>query len=43
MRSGLLRHLQTLSMSFFDQHETGDLMSRITNDTDTINRVLSSG
>jgi len=43
MRSDLFRHLQTLSMSFFDQHETGDLMSRITNDTDTINRVLSSG
>lgn len=43
IRSDLFRHLQTLSMTYFDEHETGDLMSRITNDTDTINRVLSGG
>jgi ATP-binding cassette subfamily B multidrug efflux pump len=43
IRSDLFGHIQTLSMDFFDSHETGDLMSRITNDTDAINRVLSSG
>jgi ATP-binding cassette subfamily B multidrug efflux pump len=43
IRADLFGHIQTLSMGFFDSHETGDLMSRITNDTDAINRVLSSG
>ena len=43
IRSQLFRHIQTLSMKFYDDRETGDLMSRITNDTDAINRVLSSG
>lgn len=43
IRAALFSHMQTLSMSYFDEHETGDLMSRITNDTDTINRGLSSG
>jgi ATP-binding cassette subfamily B multidrug efflux pump len=43
IRADLFGHIQTLSMGYFDQHEAGDLMSRITNDTDTINRLLSSG
>lgn len=43
IRSHLFRHIQTLSMEFYDDHEAGDLMSRITNDTDAINRVLSNG
>jgi ATP-binding cassette subfamily B multidrug efflux pump len=43
IRADLFNHIQTLSMGFFDQHEAGDLMSRITNDTDAINRVLSNG
>ena len=34
-------HLQTLSLRFFDQRPTGELMSRLTNDIDAINRVLS--
>ncbi|HUW96593.1 MAG TPA: ABC transporter ATP-binding protein, partial [Anaerolineae bacterium] len=32
-----------LSLGFFDQHEAGDLMSRLTNDTDVINQVLTMG
>ncbi|MBN1121596.1 MAG: ABC transporter ATP-binding protein [Anaerolineae bacterium] len=43
IRADLFNHIQTLSMGFFDEHEAGDLMSRITNDTDAINRVLSNG
>lgn len=43
IRSDLFGYVQTLSMAFHDEHEVGDLMSRITNDTQTINQVLSSG
>jgi ATP-binding cassette subfamily B multidrug efflux pump len=43
LRAGIFGKIQELSLSFFDQHEAGDLMSRLTNDTDVINRVLSMG
>jgi ATP-binding cassette subfamily B multidrug efflux pump len=43
LRSHLFSHIETLSMSFYDAHESGDLMSRVTNDTEAINRVLSNG
>jgi ATP-binding cassette subfamily B protein len=43
IRSDLFGHVQTLSMAYYDQHVSGDLMSRITNDTEAINRVLSNG
>jgi ABC-type multidrug transport system fused ATPase/permease subunit len=43
VRSDLFSHIHALSMSFYDQHQAGDLMSRITNDTEAINRVLASG
>jgi len=43
IRSQLFKHIQTLSMSFYDDYESGDLMSRITNDSEAINRVLSNG
>jgi ABC-type multidrug transport system fused ATPase/permease subunit len=43
IRSRLFAHIQTLSMSYHDQHKVGDLMSRVANDTDTINQVLSNG
>ncbi len=33
--------METLSLSFFDAHSHGDLMSRLTNDMETINMVLS--
>ena len=41
LRRDLFEHLQTLSLRFFDQRPTGELMSRLTNDIDAINRVLS--
>ncbi len=43
LRAHIFAKIQALSLSFFDQHEAGDLMSRLTNDTDVINRVLSMG
>jgi ATP-binding cassette subfamily B protein len=41
LRRDLFEHLQTLSLSFFDRHPHGELMSRLTNDMDAISRVLS--
>ncbi|HOU14616.1 MAG TPA: ABC transporter ATP-binding protein [Anaerolineae bacterium] len=41
MRAQLFGHLQTLSLSFFDQHPHGDLMSRLTNDLDALGRLLA--
>ena len=43
LREQIFSKIQALSLSFFDQHEAGDLMSRLTNDTDVINRVLTMG
>ncbi len=43
IRGELFAHIQTLSMSYHDQHKAGDLMSRVTNDTEAINQVLSNG
>ena len=43
MRADLFGHLQTLSMAFHQQHQAGDLMSRVTNDTEAINRVFTNG
>ncbi|MGB9666504.1 MAG: ABC transporter ATP-binding protein [Candidatus Cryosericum sp.] len=41
MRKNLFEHLQTLSMSYFDRHSQGDLMSRLTNDMDAVSQSLS--
>ena len=41
LRGDLFAHLQTLSMSFFDTHPAGGLMSRLTNDIDAINQAVS--
>ena len=41
LRVRLLAHLHRLSLGFYTRNETGDLMSRITNDTDTIQQVVS--
>jgi ATP-binding cassette, subfamily B, multidrug efflux pump len=41
LRKDLFSHLQTLSMSFFDTHAAGGLMSRLTNDIDAINQAVS--
>ena len=41
MRQDLLRHLHRLSMGFYARNEAGDLMSRVTNDSDTIEQAFS--
>ncbi len=42
LRANLFNHMQTLSLAYFDARAQGDLMSRLTNDMDTISRVLTS-
>lgn len=41
MRQALFDHMQELSIGYYDQQTAGDLMSRLTNDMDAINRLLS--
>ena len=41
LRVRLFAHLHRLSLGFYARKETGDLMSRITNDSDTIQQVVS--
>ncbi len=43
VRDELYIHLQSLSMAYHDRHRVGDLMSRVTNDSEAINQVLSNG
>ncbi len=43
IRAGLFGHMQIMSMAFHDRNQVGDLMSRITNDSEAINRTLSNG
>ncbi len=41
IRDELFTHLQTLPIRFFDQHPHGETMSRLTNDVENVNQVLS--
>ena len=43
LRKDLFDHLQELPIKFFDTHTHGELMSRFTNDTDTIREAISQG
>ena len=43
IRAALFQHFQALSMDYHDRHRVGDLMSRIANDSETINQILSNG
>ena len=43
MRSDMFRHLETLPYRFFDTHETGKLMSRMTNDLMDISELAHHG
>ncbi|MDX1687650.1 MAG: ABC transporter ATP-binding protein [Candidatus Promineifilaceae bacterium] len=43
LRADIFRHIHRLTMSYFSRHEAGDVMSRITNDTDTLNQIFSFG
>ncbi len=41
LRVDVFHHIHRLSLSYYAEHEAGDLMSRITNDAETINQALS--
>jgi ATP-binding cassette subfamily B protein len=41
IRQDLFRQLHRLSIGYYAEHEAGNLMSRLTNDTDTIQQMLS--
>ena len=43
MRSQMFEHLQRLSLSFFDHNPVGRLMTRLTNDVDSLNEMFTSG
>lgn len=42
LRQDLFEHMQTLSLRFFDRQPIGELMSRLTNDMDTINNLFQA-
>ncbi len=42
MRQELFDKLQTLPLRYFDEHTTGDIMSRFTNDIDTVGEMLNT-
>lgn len=42
LRTDLFTHIQTLSLRFIDSRNQGDLMSRLTNDMDTVSQVLTN-
>jgi len=41
LRVEVFEHLHRLPIGYYAEHEAGDLMSRITNDTETINQAIS--
>ncbi|MCL5040672.1 MAG: ABC transporter ATP-binding protein/permease [Firmicutes bacterium] len=43
IRMGLFQHLQRLGFTFYDRLEAGRIMSRVTNDVDALNQLVSSG
>jgi ATP-binding cassette subfamily B protein len=40
IRVDLFKHLHRLSLGFYGEHDAGNLMSRITNDSETIQQAL---
>ncbi|PKL60653.1 MAG: hypothetical protein CVV33_01580, partial [Methanomicrobiales archaeon HGW-Methanomicrobiales-4] len=43
LRTDLFAHMQSLSLGFFDRQPIGELMSRVSNDTDVIDQFFSNG
>jgi ATP-binding cassette, subfamily B, multidrug efflux pump len=43
MRERIFEKLQRLPLRYFDRHPVGDLISRVTNDVDTLNQLLAQG
>ncbi|MFJ7848969.1 ABC transporter ATP-binding protein [Peribacillus sp. NPDC097206] len=42
LRNEMYDHIQKLDMKFFDKNRTGDLMSRLTNDVNLLQQLISS-
>lgn len=42
IRDQLFAHMQTLPIKYFDTHSHGDIMSRYTNDIDTLRQMMSA-
>ena len=43
LRVEIFHHIHRLSLSYYTRHDAGDIMSRLTNDTDTIQQVIGFG
>lgn len=43
LRLALFRHLQRLPLSYFDRNPVGRLMTRVTNDVDVLNELVTAG
>jgi ATP-binding cassette subfamily B protein len=43
LRTQMFRHVERLSLSFFDRNPVGRLVTRLTNDVDALNELLTSG
>jgi ATP-binding cassette subfamily B protein len=43
LRMEVFRHLQTLSLKFYDRNPIGRLITRVTNDVEVLNEMFSSG
>ncbi|MFN0178993.1 MAG: ABC transporter ATP-binding protein [Gemmatimonadales bacterium] len=43
LRMAIFRHLERLSVPYFDRHPVGRLMTRVTSDVETLNELFSSG
>jgi ABC-type multidrug transport system fused ATPase/permease subunit len=43
LRKQLFSHLQELSFGFYDRSEAGEIISRVTNDTDTLSQIFVQG
>ncbi len=43
IRDTMFSHMQTLPIRYFDTHAYGDIMSRYTNDTDTLRQAITQG
>ncbi len=42
LRIRLVAHLQRLSLSFYDEHQTGEIMSRVTSDATLVQTVITA-
>ncbi len=43
LRAAIFKHIHRLSLGYFTTHEAGDVMSRVTNDIDTLQQVIGFG